>query len=83
MQKQILYGICKTDNGYNGFVPDYPGCLVAAPTREEVQRRLPIALQSHIQAMLEDDDPMPDEFEDLVEGGVLRVDIPEQATKHG
>ena len=75
MQKEILYGICKTDNGYNGFAPDYPGCLVAADTLEEVRKCLPIVLESHIRAMLEDDDPMPDEFENLVAGGVLRVDV--------
>jgi predicted RNase H-like HicB family nuclease len=77
MRKDILYGICKTSNGYNGFAPDYPGCLVAAATLEEVQKRLPVALESHIQAMLEDDDPMPGEVENLVAGGVLRVDVRE------
>ncbi len=77
MRKNILYGICKTDNGYNGFSPDYPGCLVAAATLEEVQKRLPVALESHIQAMLEDNDPMPDAVENLVEGGIVRVDVKE------
>lgn len=78
MQKMILFGICKTGNGYNGFAPDYPGCFVAAATLEEVQERLPIALESHIRAMVEDNDPMPEEAENLVGGGVLSVDIPEK-----
>ncbi len=75
MRKEILYGICKTDNGNNGFAPDYPGCLVAAETLEEVRERLPVVLESHIRAMLEDDDPMPEEFENLVAGGVVRVNV--------
>lgn len=82
MRKRILYGICKTGNGYNGFSPDYPGCLVAASSLEEVQKRLPIALKSHIEAMLEDNDVMPEDFEDLVEGGVVSVEISEKAV-HG
>lgn len=78
MQKKIIYGICKTGNGFNGFAPDYPGCLVAAETLEEVQKRLPLALKAHIQAMVEDNDPMPDEVENLVDGGILAVEIPEK-----
>ncbi len=42
-----------------------------------LQNRLPVALESHIQAMLEDDDPMPDTVENLVSGGVLRVNVGE------
>ena len=83
MQKKILYGICKTGNGYNGFFPDYPGCLVAAESLEEVQKRLPIAIESHIRAMVEDGDPMPEEVEDLTGGGVLSVEVPESAVNHG
>ncbi len=45
-------------------------------TVEDVRKRLPAALESHIRAMMEDNDPMPDE-EDVVEGGVLIVDVPE------
>ena len=83
MKKKILYGICKTGNGYNGFSPDYPGCLIAASTLEEVQARLPIALESHIRAMLEDGDPMPEAVEDLVDAGVVSVDISEKAASRG
>ena len=82
MQKKILFGICKTGNGYNGFSPDYPGCFVAAETIEEVQERLPIVLESHIRALLEDGDSMPEEVDDLVGGGVLAVDVPAKAVMH-
>ncbi len=76
MQKKYLFGISKAGNCYNGFSPDFPGCLVTGRTAEDVRRRLPAALESHIRAMLEDSDPMPEE-EDVVDGGVLTVDVPE------
>lgn|GEM_PF-371491 len=82
MQRQVLYGICKAGNSYNGYAPDFPGLLVAADTLEKVRERLPIALESHMRAMIEDNDPMPDSVEDPVEGGILSVDILEPAGKH-
>jgi predicted RNase H-like HicB family nuclease len=81
MRKTYLFGISKAGNCYNGFSPDFPGCLVTGSTVEDVRRRLPTALESHIQAMMEDDDPMPDE-EDVVEGGVLVVEVPEPIHSH-
>ena len=76
MQKKYLFGISRAGKSYNGFSPDFPGCLVTGRTVEDVRKRLPAALESHIRAMMEDNDPMPDE-EDVVEGGVLIVDVPE------
>jgi predicted RNase H-like HicB family nuclease len=45
---------------YSAFSPDVPGCVATGKTREEVERRMREALQSHIEWMLEDGDPLPE-----------------------
>ncbi len=76
MPKKILYCIAKAGNSYNGFSPDYPGCLVAAPSIEEVRRRLPLALEAHIRGLLEDGERLPED-EELVDSGLITLDITE------
>jgi predicted RNase H-like HicB family nuclease len=44
---------------YSSYSPDIPGCVATGKTREEVERRMQSALQSHIEWMLEDNDPLP------------------------
>lgn len=75
VRKKYLFGISKAGNCYNGFFPDFPGCLVTGRTVEDVKSRLPAVLQSHILGMLEDNDDLPED-EDVVDGGAMWVDVP-------
>ena len=45
---------------FSAFSPDVPGCFATGKTREEVEQRMQGALQSHIEWMLEDNDPLPE-----------------------
>ncbi|HWS83250.1 MAG TPA: type II toxin-antitoxin system HicB family antitoxin [Ktedonobacteraceae bacterium] len=45
---------------YSAFSPDVLGCVATGKTREEVERRMQSALQSHIEWMVEDNDPLPE-----------------------
>ena len=42
-----------TDNGFSAYVPDLPGCVAAAPTREEVEQLIREAIGYHIEMMRE------------------------------
>ncbi len=48
--------------------PDFPGCITAGESLQEVHRRAPEALKFHIMGMLEDGDqlPEPGSFEDIM-----------------
>ena len=46
-------------NNYCCYVPDVPGCVAAGETWEETVVLIEEALTIHIEAMLEDDEPIP------------------------
>ena len=50
----------KSDNGYSAYVPDLPGCVAAAHTKEETEALIREAIQFHLEAMREDHEPIPE-----------------------
>ena len=44
---------------YGAYVPDLPGCVAAAETREEVMRLIREAIEYHIEEMRADGIPVP------------------------
>ena len=58
MQYPIV--IERAPENYAAYVPDVPGCVAAADTREEVVREIRQALQSHIQCLREYGEPVPE-----------------------
>jgi len=50
----------KAGNGYSAYVPDLPGCVAAAYTREETEKLIREAVELHLDAMREDNDPIPE-----------------------
>ena len=46
----------KTENGYSAHVPDLPGCIAAADTREETTALIASALRDHLELMRESGD---------------------------
>ena len=56
------YAIVVEDAGTNlgAYVPDLPGCVATAATREELERRIRAAIQMHLEGMAEDGVPAPE-----------------------
>jgi predicted RNase H-like HicB family nuclease len=50
----------KTGNGYAAYVPDLPGCVAAADTREETRALITSAIRAHLELMREYGDPIPE-----------------------
>ena len=50
----------KTPNNYAAYVPDLPGCVATASTREEVLEEIREAIEFHIEGMREDGEPVPE-----------------------
>ena len=50
----------KTPNNYAAYVPDLPGCVATASTREEVLEEIREAIEFHIEDMREDGEPVPE-----------------------
>lgn len=46
-------------DGYSAYVPDLPGCVAAADTRDEVIQLLREAIPLHLEAMQQNGDPIP------------------------
>ncbi|MDQ2787250.1 MAG: type II toxin-antitoxin system HicB family antitoxin [Chloroflexota bacterium] len=44
--------------GYSAYIPDLPGCIAAAETREEVEQLIREAIPFHLEGMAEAGDPI-------------------------
>jgi predicted RNase H-like HicB family nuclease len=49
----------KGETGYGAHVPDLPGCIAAAETREEVMKLIKDAIVFHIEGLIEAGEPVP------------------------
>jgi len=49
----------KGENGYGAYVPDLPGCIAAADTKEEIKILIHEAIEFHIEGLKEDGEPIP------------------------
>ena len=47
-------------NSYSAYVPDLPGCIAAAETRDEVKTLMQEAIRFHIEGMMEDGLDIPE-----------------------
>jgi predicted RNase H-like HicB family nuclease len=59
-QRIYLGGVCGRDGSYGIVFPDFPGCVSAGETLMDVLAMGKEALQFHIEAMVEDGDPIAD-----------------------
>ncbi len=48
------------ENSFGAYVPDLPGCVAAAETREEVLKLIEEAIEFHIEGLKEDGQPVPE-----------------------
>ena len=49
----------KGSNGFGAYVPDLPGCIAAAKTRDEVVKLIQDAMEFHIDGLKQDGEPVP------------------------
>ena len=49
--KKYLVIIEKAETGYGAYVPDLPGCVATAPTKDEVERLIYEGIQFHIEGL--------------------------------
>ena len=47
------------ENSYGAYVPDLPGCVAAASSREEVIKLIHEAIEEHIHVLREEGLPVP------------------------
>lgn len=50
----------KGDTSYGAYVPDLPGCVAAAETREEVLKLIKEAIEFHLEGMRAEGEPIPE-----------------------
>ena len=49
----------KGETSYGAYVPDLPGCVAVAETKQEVERLIAEAITFHIEGLLEHGDSVP------------------------
>jgi len=66
---QYVVVIEKAESNYGAYVPDLPGCVAVAETREEVVRLIHEAIALHLESLREEGSPIPEPTttSDLVE----------------
>jgi predicted RNase H-like HicB family nuclease len=47
-------------SGYSAWVPDLPGCVAAAETREECEQLIREGIALHLAGMRQDGEPIPE-----------------------
>ncbi len=58
--KGYLVVIEKGKTSYGAYVPDLPGCVAVGETAEEVEQLIKESIEMHLEAMHEDNEPIPD-----------------------
>lgn len=56
---RYLVVVEKGPTSFGAYVPDHPGCVAAAKTREEVLALIREAIEFHIEGLREDGQPIP------------------------
>jgi predicted RNase H-like HicB family nuclease len=56
---KYLVVVEKGQSGYGAYVPDLPGCVAAAETRDEVVRLVQEAIEFHIEGLRERGEAVP------------------------
>ncbi len=50
----------QTPTSWSAYVPDLPGCIAAGDTRDEVEQLIREAIALHLEALREDNQPVPE-----------------------
>jgi len=60
--------------GYYAFCPSLPGCYSQGDTLEEAKANIREAIQCHLESLLKDREPIPEEPDEFI--GTVRVSVP-------
>ena len=58
---RFLIIIEKAKGNYSAYSPDLPGCIATGKTREEAEQNMHEAIEMHVQGLLEDGLPIPEQ----------------------
>ncbi len=50
----------ESENSFGAYVPDLPGCVAVAETKEELLQLIQEAIEFHLEGLLEDGQPIPE-----------------------
>ena len=66
---KYLVVIEESESGFGAYVPDLPGCVAVAGTRDDVSRLIHEAVEFHLDGLRQDGLPIPasQSFLDMVE----------------
>ena len=56
---EYLVVVEKGPGSYGAYVPDLPGCVAAADTKDEVLSLIKEAIEFHLEGLKEDGEPIP------------------------
>ena len=56
---KYLVVVEKGEDGFGAYVPDLPGCVAAAESREDVVTLIQEAIEFHIEGLKKSGDPVP------------------------
>lgn len=59
MAMKYLVIVEQSENGFGAYVPDLPGCVAAAETRDEVVSLIQEAIEFHIEGLKKSGDSVP------------------------
>ena len=59
MKQRFLVVYERGKRNFSGFAPDVPGCISTGKSLTEMRRMMREALESHLQWMADDGDPIP------------------------
>lgn len=59
MPMKYLVIVEKSENGFGAYVPDLPGCVAVAETRQEVITLIQEAIEFHVDGLKRAGDPVP------------------------
>ena len=57
---QYMVVIERSETGYGAYVPDLPGCVAVASSRDETLRLIKEAIEFHIEGLREAGEPIPE-----------------------
>jgi len=57
---QYIVIVERSQTSFGAYVPDLPGCIAVAETREEVLRLIREAIELHLEQMRKDGTPIPE-----------------------
>ena len=57
---RYLVVVEKSEDSYGAYVPDLPGCIAAADSRDAVLRLIRQAVELHIEGLVAAGDPIPE-----------------------